>query len=439
MGLVTGLCLSHLGHQVINVDVDEDRIAQLQDGICHIHEQGLEKVLKSNLDAGRIRFSTELNSAVAASDIVFIAVGTPSQQDGHADLSQITEVARELAGCLDSYKLLVMKSTVPVGAINLLQSILGEDKIEGLHFDMVSNPEFLREGYGLEDFFYPDRIVVGTVSEKAKAMMRSLYQPIISGEPPWHPCGPSTEPARPVPVIETTLASAQMIKYASNAFLATRISFVNEIADLCERVGADVEEVVRGLSDDPRIGSSYFQAGLGFGGPCLEKDLRALIKIAEGDSFEPKLFQAVMDRNDSQIGNVIAKLKQLIDGGLQGRTVAVFGLAFKAGTNDVRNSLAIKVTEQLEQEGAVIKAHDPVANQEARSIKPHLNICDDPYQAVQGADGLLILTEWPSFKDLDFRRIKSAMRSPNIVDGRNLLDPQLLAGLGFSYLGVGRP
>jgi UDPglucose 6-dehydrogenase len=242
-----------------------------------------------------------------------------------------------------------------------------------------------------------------------------------------------------VPFIETDLASAQMIKYASNAFLATRISFINEIAGLCESVGADVEEVVRGLSDDPRIGSSYFQAGIGFGGPCLEKDLRALIKIAEGDSYVPRLFQAVIDRNDDQIWTVISKLKRLTGDDLRGMHLAVLGLSFKAGTKDVRNSLSIKIVERLERDGALIQAHDPSANDEARPILPHVQYFDDPYDAVQDADGLLILTRWPSFQDLDFSRIKTLMKSPNIVDGWNLLDPRSLAGLGFSYLGVGRP
>ena len=438
VGLITGLGLSHLGHQVVNVDVDLDRISMLRGGSSPIYEHGLEPLLKHNLDAGRIQFSTELASAVTASEVVFIAVGTPSQEDGYADLSQITNVAHSLAECLDSYKLVVMKSTVPVGAISRVQSILGEHNTEGRDFDMVSNPEFLREGLALHDFFYPDRIVVGSASEKARAIIRELYQPILSGNTIWQDGPSSAKTSGPVPLIETDLASAQMIKYASNAFLATRISFINEIAGLCERVGADVTEVVRGLSNDARIGSSYLHAGIGFGGPCLEKDLRALIKIAEGDSYKPRLFQAVMDRNDEQISVVIDKVKQLVGNDLRGRAVAIFGLSFKAGTNDVRNSLAIKVIERLERIGALIRAYDPLANYEAQLVMPHLLLFEDPYDAVQDTDGLLILTDWPSFHDLDYSRIKSSMVSPNIVDGRNLLDPRPLAALGFSYLGVGR-
>lgn len=438
VGLVTGLCLSQLGHQVINVDVDRDRISMLQAGECPIYEKGLASILNHNLDAERIQFSTELARSVTSSQIVFIAVGTPSQDDGRVDLTQITEVAQGLVACLDDYKLLVMKSTVPVGTIDLIRTILGQHKREGSDFDIVVNPEFLREGHGLQDFFYPARIVIGTDSDKAGEIIRDLYQPILSGKPPWPEDGAKPVNTEPVSVIETDLVSAQMIKYASNAFLATRISFINEIAGLCEKIGADVKEVVRGLSDDSRIGNSYMQAGIGFGGPCLEKDLRALIKIAEGDDYQPRLFQAVMDRNDEQIGALIAKLKQLVGSSLQGITVAILGLAFKAETNDVRNSLALRAVDRLEQEGAVIRAHDPVANSDARAVKPDLMYCDDPYQAASGADALLILTEWHCFRNLDYSRIKSLMKSPCIVDGRNLLEPSLLTSLGFSYLGVGR-
>lgn len=437
VGLATGLGLSQIGHQVINVDVNEERIAKLSTGQSPIFEDGIESILKQNLDSGRIKFSTDLTAAVADSSFVFIAVGTPPKDDGQADLTQITQVAHRLSECLDDYKLLILKSTVPADAIGVIRSILGKNNTEGKNFDIVSNPEFLREGRALHDFFFPDRIVVGSSSDQAKATLRDMYGPILAGNPPWKN-GEDGRSPKPVPMIETDVASAQMIKYTANAFLATRISFINEIAGLCESIGADVEEVVRGLADDPRIGSSYLNAGLGFGGPCLEKDLDALIKIAENYSYDPQMFRAVMERNQKQVGTIVVKLKQLTGGGLRGLKIAVFGLSFKAGTSDVRNSLAIKVIEDLEQEGAMVSAHDPMARWEAHSVAPNLECFDDPYQAANDAHGLLILTEWPEFKTLDYNKIKESMSSPVIVDGRNLLDPRAMTSMGFSYIGVGR-
>ena len=438
VGLITGLCLSEIGHKVACIDVDQQRVNQLQSGKCYLIEEGIEPLLRRNIDGGRLNFSTDLPSAVVSSDVVFIAVGTPSREDGQADLSQIIQVTEGLGECINGYKVLVVKSTVPAGTVELLRSILGRKKPEGESFDIVVNPEFLREGHGLYDFFYPDRIVIGAGSERAKDIIRALYQPIILGKVSWSNHQAHLPSATPIPLVETDLASAQMVKYASNAFLATQISFINEIAGICEKVGADVNEVVRGMRDDPRIGQAYLNAGIGFGGPCLGKDLHSLINIAESKSYDPQLFRAVAERNERQVGEIISKLRRHLGHILYEKTVAAFGLSFKAGTNDVRNSMALKTMDRLRQEGVVVRAHDPSAISEAQAARPHFIYCEDPYQAVENADALLILTEWPSFAELDYRKVKAKMASPHIVDARNLLDPGPLLALGFTYMGVGR-
>lgn len=439
VGLITGLGLAEIGCNVINVDVDKARISTLMAGESPIYEENIQEILKRNLASERIRFSTNLPSAVASSEIVFIAVGTPSREDGQADLSQVIQVAEDLVHFVDSYKVIVIKSTVPVGTFELVRDMLSREKVEGQDFDIVTNPEFLREGKGLHDFFHPDRIVIGARSQRALGIIRDLYEPVITGKVAWpyEEAGPRA--AGPIPVVETDPASAQMIKYASNAFLAARISFINEIAGLCDKVGADVKEVARGMGYDPRIGHSYLDAGLGFGGPCLEKDLRALMMIAEGNGYDPQLFRAVLERNDKQVGEVVTKLKQLVGYLLYKKTVAVFGLAFKAGTADVRNSLPLRVIDRLEQEGAIVRAHDPQAIPEARPLKPRVTYCEDPYEAVRNADALLILTEWPSFRELDYGRIRDLMASHRVIDARNLLDTEAVRALGFTCLGMGRP
>jgi len=331
VGLITGLGFSEIGHNVINVDVDLKRIDLLSSGKSPLHEEGIETVLERNLAAGRLRFSADLSAALSASKIVFIAVGTPPGEDGRPDLSQIIQVTEELTQYIDSYKIIVVKSTVPVGTIELMSSMLSQEKVGGPDFDIVSNPEFLREGKGLFDFFYPDRIVIGASSGKARTIIRELYEPIVQGNFSCEGLGPEPQRQIPVPVVETDLASAQMIKYASNAFLAARVSFINEIAGLCGKVGADIKEVSLGMGYDPRIGHDYLEAGLGFGGPCLEKDLRALMKLAEGNGYDPQLLRAVLERNDKQISEVVAKVKEQVGHLLYKKIIAVFGLAFKAG------------------------------------------------------------------------------------------------------------
>ncbi len=436
VGLVTGLGLAEIGHRVVNVDSDREQVCRLNGGDSLIYEEGIGHMLRKNLDAGRIRFATELDDAIPDSDVVFIAVGTPSRDDGQADLSAVIQVAQALVRHLHRYRVVVIKSTVPMGTVELVQSILRRECREGEDFDIVCNPEFLREGNGLYDFFCPDRIVIGSCSERAMEMMRAVYEPIVRRQVLFNGAPPGTAP---VPVVETTIASAQMIKYASNAFLATRVSFINEIAGLCERVGADVREVARGMGYDSRIGHAYLEAGLGFGGPCLEKDLKALIKIAESNSYEPRLLRAVLDRNDRQVQEVVTRLKGMTGYLLYQRIITVFGLAFKPNTNDVRNSVSLKVIGQLEKEGATVRCHDPVALPEARRLAPQRTYFEDPYEAVRNADALLILTDWPQYAELEYGEIRNRMARPCIVDGRNLLDPASMRGLGFSYTGVGRP
>ena len=438
VGLVASLGLAEIGHSVTAVDVDEGRIRRLRAGEAPVWEEGIEPLLKRHLPSQRLRFTTELPAAIRSSEVVFIAVGTPPREDEQADLSQVVQVIEELARYLNSYKVLAIKSTVPVGTVELARDILSREKEEGKDFDIVANPEFLREGSGLHDFFYPERIVIGASSERARKTMRALYEPIILGKVRWAAKGRDARPRGPVPVVETDLASAQMIKYASNAFLATRVSFINEIAGLCEKVGANIKEVVRGMGYDPRIGLGYLEAGPGFGGPCLEKDLRALTRIGRGSGYEPQLLRAVLARNEGQVSEVMVKLGSLVGHLLYKKIIAVLGLAFKAGTNDVRNSPALKVIDQLEQQGAVVRAHDPVAIPEAQAIRPHIAYYEDPYEMVRQADALLVLTDWPSFRELDYGEIGARMAAPCILDSRNLLDAAASRALGFTYVGIGQ-
>jgi UDPglucose 6-dehydrogenase len=444
VGLVTGVGLAQIGHQVIAIDIDSERVHALNAGQSPIYDEGIDELLARNVESGRIRFTTDFDEAVAAGDFVFVAVGTPSQADGQADLSQVIQVAEGIRPLLDRHKIVVLKSTVPVGTMDLVRKILSEGNEEGRDFDIVSNPEFLREGKAVRDFFEPDRIVIGASSADALKAMRDLYAPLINRDPAiagiTRELGIGGDAAiqTPIPVVETDVASAQMIKYASNAFLATRISFINEVAWICERVGADVREVSRGMGYDPRIGHAYLQAGLGFGGPCLDKDTRALIKIAEGNGYEPGLLRSVLERNERQVEDVVAKVKFMIGHLLYHRTIAVFGLTFKAGTNDLRDSLAVKVVSQLRGEGANVRAHDPMDF--SKSTEAGLDTCytADPYEAVTGADALMILTDWPEFLSLDYERIRGLMTSPAIVDARNMLDAAEMASIGFSYVGIGK-
>ncbi|MFW6150917.1 MAG: UDP-glucose dehydrogenase family protein [Chloroflexota bacterium] len=447
VGLITGVGLAALGHSVVAVDKDVDRVARLQRGESPIYEEGvdLEALVGRMVTEGRLRYTTDLPKGIEHGEVIFIAVGTPEKSNGEADLSQVIDVAEELLRYIEGYKVIVVKSTVPVGTVELVCSILQRSKVEGEDFDIVANPEFLREGKGLFDFFSPTRIVVGTGSQRAAEVMRRLYAPFLTSCPAGEQAGAAPNdgvvprPRQDTPLVETDVASAQMIKYASNAFLATRISFINEIASICERVKADVVEVARGMGYDPRIGHEYLDAGLGFGGPCLEKDLKALLRIARDNGYEAPVLNAVLDKNEYQVKHVIARLKELTGYLLYRKIVAIFGLAFKPGTNDVRTSLSLRIIKLLAQEGAIVRAHDPVAIAEAREMQPDgVEYCEDPYEVVRHADALLLLTDWSQYRDLDYRAIKARMSMPNIIDTRNLLDKELLESAGFRWKGVGR-
>ncbi len=440
VGFVTGLGFAELGNDVVNVDIDAAKVEMMNGGCSPIYEEDIDlnDVLQRNLDAGRIEFTTDLEKGMSHGEIVFIAVGTPEKQDGEADLSQVIDVAEGIGAYLDEYKVLVMKSTVPVGTLDLVCSILGRGREEGAHFDVASNPEFLREGRGLYDFFHPDRIVLGTTSERASAMLRELYEPFLCDESSAISEGGPCVPRTGVPLVQTDIASAQMVKYAANTFLATRISFINEIASICRAVNASVGDVIRGMGFDERIGHHYLQPGIGFGGPCLEKDLKAMIRISENNDYQPTFLKAVLERNDAQIRNTVAMVRRAAGYPLYKKTIAVFGLAFKPGTNDVRTSLSLRIIAALRRDGAVVCAHDPQALLEARTLMPDIDYFENPYEAVEHADVLVILTDWPEYRELDFGKIRDSMARAKIVDGRSLLEPAEMQILGFDYRGVGQ-
>jgi len=446
VGFITGLGFAELGNRVTCVDIDAAKVNRMAQGESPIYEEGvdLSGILQRNLEAGRIRFTQDLQVGNQDCEVIFVAVGTPEKKDWSADLSHVIDVAEELARHLSGYTVIVLKSTVPVGTAEVFCSVLGRRLARSVDFDLAANPEFLREGKGLFDFFNPSRIVVGADSDRAREVLRKLYMPFLSGassqQSDASTLGQANEytPCSRTPLVETSISSAQMIKYASNAFLATRVSFINEIAAICERVGADVKEVARGMGYDPRIGPDYLEAGIGFGGPCLEKDLKALVAVSTDHGYRPNFFQAVLSRNEEQVEVILAKVKELIGGLLYRRTVAVYGLAFKAGTNDVRSSVAMRIVEQLLNAGVAIRAFDPVAIPEARELLPQVEYFQDPYEAAATADGLIVLSEWSGFAELDYGRIREAMAHPKIVDGKNALHHGELDRLGFQYRAVGR-
>ncbi len=420
VGLVTGAGLAELNNQVICVDVDEKKIAELKEGEIPFYEQGLEELVRRNQKAGKLTFTTDLAEGVNFSRVIFIAVGTPPKENGEADLSSIIKVTEDLAHLICEYKIIAVKSTVPVGTFELITEILEKKgKRKGIDFDIASTPEFLREGNAVYDFFHPSRIVIGTDDPEVGRVLHKLFSPLN------------------VPILHTNPATAQMIKYASNAFLASRISFINEIANICEKVGADVMEVAQGMSYDKRLGEGYLNPGIGFGGPCLIKDLKALIKIAENNGYEANYLRSILEKNEHQIRTILYKTKEALGGHLYGKTVGILGLSFKAGTSDVRNSLSLKIIELLQKEGAKIKAYDPQGMDDVRRIISNIVLAQDPYEAAK-SDVLLILTAWREFEELDLERIKKSLRSPIIVDGVNIFDPEKMKKMGFVYRGVGR-
>ena len=420
VGLVTGVCFADLGHDVICLDIDEAKIESLKRGIPPIYEPGLEEMLNRNLQAGRLRFTTSYPEALAGAEFAFIAVGTPSGVDGEADLRYVRAVVEAIADTVDHPICIVNKSTVPVGTGDWVADVIRKRRAgRDLDFAVVSNPEFLREGSAINDFMNPDRIILGSLNREAANQVAQLYLSLRC------------------PIMITDLRTAEMIKYASNAFLATRISFINEIANICEELGADVQEVAAGMGYDKRIGRAFLDAGLGWGGSCFPKDVKALAHMAVLHGTHPQLLQAVMDINRNQRRRVVMRLRKEL-GTLNDKTIGILGLSFKPNTDDLREAPALEVIHLLQVEGAVVRAYDPAAMKEAARILHNVTLCETPYQVAEGADALALCTEWNEFKSLDFERIKRAMRTPLIMDGRNLWDPKRLRAMGFTYLGVGR-
>ena len=419
VGLVTGACFAELGNKVICADNDVQKISSLKKGVIPIYEPGLEEMIKLNLKNRRLKFTNSIKEAVKASEVIFIAVGTPALENREADLTGIENVARSIAKNIDGYRLIVEKSTVPVETCAWIKKTIATYIKKGHKFDVVSNPEFLREGSAINDFTHPDRIVLGVESLKAKKIMVSLYQPLNR------------------PILVTNIKSAELIKHACNAFLATKISFINAIARICDKVGADVKEVACGMGLDNRIGHYFLHAGIGYGGSCLPKDLDAFINIAEKLGYDFEILKAVRSTNEEQGRFVLEKIKDEL-WIIKDKTIAVLGLAFKPNTDDLRNAPSIDLVKALIKEGARVKVYDPKAMQKARECLEDVVFCNDLYQAARSADCLVVVTEWNEFKELDFSKLKRILKRPLVIDARNIYEPKLLKDLGFTYIGVGR-
>ena len=424
VGLVSGACFADFGHHVTCVDKDAGKIAALKRGEIPIFEPGLDALVKTNADAGRLDFTTDLKGPVGEADAVFIAVGTPSRRgDGHADLSYVHAAAREIAGALTGFTVVITKSTVPVGTGDEVERIMRETN-PGADFVVASNPEFLREGAAIRDFKHPDRIVVGTDDERARKVTTEIYRPLYLNQ---------------APLMFTGRRTAELIKYAANAFLATKITFINEIADLAEKAGADVQEVARGIGLDNRIGAKFLHAGPGFGGSCFPKDTRALVKTAQDHDVPLRIVEAVLMVNDNRKRAMARKISAALGGNLRGKTIAVLGLTFKPNTDDMREAPSIPLITALRDQGAVVRAYDPVGMEQAKHELPEIDYAADPYSCAKGADALVIVTEWEQFRALNLERLKSEMRQPIVVDLRNVYRPEEMAELGFTYESVGRP
>lgn len=422
VGLVTGACFAEFGVDVTCVDIDSDKIARLLAGEMPIYEPGLEQLVSKNTLSGRLRFTTDLKQAVEQALVIFLAVGTPPKSDGSPDLSFVENAARSVAEHMNGYKVIVTKSTVPIGTGEYLRKLIREQLKSRLNFGIVSNPEFLREGAAINDFMRPDRVVIGSRDEEAIAIMRDLYRPLYLIEAPF---------------VLTSLEAAELAKYAANAFLATKISFINEIANLCESIGCDVHDVARAIGMDRRIGSKFLHPGPGFGGSCFPKDTQALASVAREFGRDSMIVDAVIEVNRRQRKAMVPKIEKLV-GNLEGKTIAILGLAFKPETNDMRQAPAIDIIAGLLERGATVRAYDPVAMNEAAAVLPTVKYADDEYEAVTDADALVFVTEWNQFRALDMRRIRDLMKSPRIADLRNIYEPADMRELGFEYVGVGR-
>ena len=424
VGLVSATCFSEFGFSVTCVDAEPERIAALRAGRVPIYEPGLEALLAATVASGRLSFTEDIADAVSAADVVMLAVGTPSRRgDGHADLSFVFEAAGQVADALDGYTVVATKSTVPVGTGREIARIIRERRPDAA-FDVVSNPEFLREGSAIGDFMRPDRVVVGVESERAQAVMRALYRPLFLIE---------------TPVLFTTLETAELIKYAANCFLATKITFINEIADLCERLGADVQDVAKGIGLDGRIGRYFLHAGPGFGGSCFPKDTAAFVRIAEEAGAPSAIVEAVLRQNTARKAAMVDKIVQACGGSVAGKTVAVLGVTFKPNTDDVRESPSLVILPGLMERGATLRAFDPAGMAEARVLLDGVVWCNDSYETMAGADALVILTEWNEFRALDLERARSQLRTPLVIDLRNIYEPAEIASAGLRYVSIGRP
>jgi UDPglucose 6-dehydrogenase len=418
VGLVTGACFADLGNAVTCVDVDREKIKRLKKGQVPLFEPGLEEIIHRNR-GNRLSFTTDLARAVQASDFIFIAVSTPPGKDGEADITNVKEVARGIAKAINKYKIIINKSTVPIGMGDVVTQIIIKHGPKDVSFDMVSNPEFLREGSAVADLLKPERIVIGATRRSAAQKVAEIYKPLHC------------------PILITDLKSAEMIKYASNAFLATKISFINEIANLCDKVGADVLQVTRGMGYDSRIGGQFFNSGLGFGGSCFPKDVAALVHIGKANGYPFRILPNVLAVNENQRKLFIQKVQKAV-GNLKGKNLAIWGLSFKPNTDDMREAPSLSILPALSAKGARLRAYDPVSTAKAKPLFKKVKFCKNPYEAAQGADAVLVLTEWNEFKQIDFQKLKTIVRQPILVDGRNMYESQEMAEKGFAYYGMGR-
>jgi UDPglucose 6-dehydrogenase len=421
VGLVTGVGFANRGNDIICLDIDEKRIEKLKNKKLTIYEPGLDELFQRNLINKRLKFTTDTQEAVKESDIIFICVGTPANENQEADLTAVKEVAKSIGMYMKDYKVVVNKSTVPVGTGDLVKNIIKKNQPKAIPFDVVSNPEFLREGAAVKDFENPDRIVVGTDSKKAKDLMNSLYGSIARTDRP---------------VMITSVKSAEIIKYASNAMLATRISFMNQLSYLCEKTGANIKDVAKGMGLDNRIGSRFLHAGVGYGGSCFPKDVKALISTLKQYDCNADLFIDVHEINEKQKTVAVNKLKSVLK--IENSTIAIWGIAFKPKTDDIREAPCLKITEMLQSMGAKIHAFDPVAMESAKSVLNNVNFFEDPYKTIRDCDALIIVTEWDEFRNLDMRAVKALLKQPIVIDGRNIYDPAEMKDLGFTYLSIGR-
>lgn len=420
VGLVTAACFADLGNRVIALDVNRERVENLKKGIMPIYEPGLDELVKRNVKAGRITFTTSYKEALKGAEFAFIAVGTPSGSDGSADLQYVAAAAKSIAENMTAPLILINKSTVPIGTGDWVADIVKGAQPKPIEFAVVSCPEFLREGSAIGDFMNPHRTVIGSLERDAANKVAQLHLALRA------------------PIVITDLRTAEMIKYASNAFLATKISFINELADLCERVGADVKEVAAGMGYDARIGRHFLDAGLGWGGSCFPKDVEALAFMAKERGLEPKILNSVMEVNYDRRKEAVRSVEKMIGGSLKGKTIGLLGLAFKPNTDDMRDAPAIDISESLIEAGAKVRAYDPVAIEVARPILPAVEMFEEPYQMAAGCDALMVITEWNEFKQLDLDKVKSLLKAPVIYDGRNIYEPKRMEAMGFIYRAVGR-